>query len=119
MQHTEHSAAPPDGLPAVAACGPQVARGTQPVLRNVSSTIPRGRVVGLPGPSGCGTTTLLRRVVGVQQPTGGHVQVLGHAAGAWPLRTSVGYVTRAPFVYADLTVLENLRYFAAAPGMRG
>ncbi|MEJ1200385.1 MULTISPECIES: ABC transporter ATP-binding protein [unclassified Streptomyces] len=119
MQHTEHSATPPGDFPAVAAYGLQVARGTQSVLRNVSFTIPRGRIVGLLGPSGCGKTTLLRCVVGVQQPSGGHVQVLGHAAGAWPLRTRVGYVTQAPSVYADLTVLENLRYFAAALGMRG
>ncbi|WP_235614512.1 ABC transporter ATP-binding protein [Streptomyces ambofaciens] len=119
MQHTEHSAAPPGDLPAVAAYGLQVARGTQPVLRNVSFTVPRGCIVGLLGPSGCGKTTLLRCVVGVQEPSAGHVQVLGHAAGAWPLRTRVGYVTQAPSVYADLTVLENLRYFAAALGMRG
>ncbi|MEU8728253.1 ATP-binding cassette domain-containing protein [Streptomyces tendae] len=55
---------------------------------------PRGRVVGLLGPSGCGKTTLLRCVVGVQQPSVGHVQVLGHTAGAWPLRTRVGYADR-------------------------
>ncbi|CAM5340247.1 Vitamin B12 import ATP-binding protein BtuD [Streptomyces tendae] len=119
VQHTEHSAAPEGDLPAVAAYGLQVARGTRPVLRDISFTIPRGRVVGLLGPSGCGKTTLLRCVVGVQQPSVGHVQVLGHTAGAWPLRTRVGYVTQAPSVYADLTVLENLRYFAAALGLRG
>jgi ABC-2 type transport system ATP-binding protein len=118
VQHTEHSTAP-DDLPAVAAYGLHVARGGRPVLHNVSFTIPRGCVVGLLGPSGCGKTTLLRSVVGVQQPTAGHVQVLGHAAGAWPLRTRVGYVTQAPSVYADLTVLENLRYLAAALGMSG
>jgi ABC-2 type transport system ATP-binding protein len=119
VQHIEHSAAPPGDLPAVAAYGLRVERGTRPVLRDVSFTIPRGRIVGLLGPSGCGKTTLLRCVVGVQPPTAGHVQVLGHPAGAWPLRTRVGYVTQAPSVYADLTVLENLRYFAAALGMRG
>ncbi|MFE0849074.1 ABC transporter ATP-binding protein [Streptomyces rochei] len=119
VQNTEHSAAPAGDLPAVAAYGLTVNRGTRPVLRNVSFTIPRGRIVGLLGPSGCGKTTLLRCVVGVQEPDAGHVQVLGHSAGAWPLRTRVGYVTQAPSVYADLTVLENLRYFAAALGMRG
>ncbi|MFE6429034.1 ABC transporter ATP-binding protein [Streptomyces rochei] len=103
----------------MAAYGLTVNRGTRPVLRNVSFTIPRGRIVGLLGPSGCGRTTLLRCVVGVQEPDTGHVQVLCHSAGAWPLRTRVGYVIQAPSVYADLTVLENLRYFAAALGMRG
>ncbi|MFD0315530.1 ABC transporter ATP-binding protein [Streptomyces flavalbus] len=111
--------APPDGLPAVAAYGLTVARGGNEVLRGLSFVVPRGCIVGVLGPSGCGKTTLLRSVVGVQQPTSGHVQVLGHPAGATPLRTRVGYVTQAPSVYADLTVLENLRYFAAALGMRG
>ncbi|MEV0638496.1 ABC transporter ATP-binding protein [Streptomyces sp. NPDC050619] len=119
MRDTEHSTALPSDLPAVAAYGLQVTRGSQPVLRDVTFTIPRGRIVGLLGPSGCGKTTLLRCVVGVQQAGAGHVQVLGHTAGAWPLRTRVGYVTQAPSVYADLTVLENLRYFAAALNMRG
>ncbi|WP_217243040.1 ABC transporter ATP-binding protein [Streptomyces sp. AC555_RSS877] len=94
-------------------------RGAHPVLRNLTFTIPRGCIVGLLGPSGCGKTTLLRCVVGVQRAAAGHVQVLGHSAGAWPLRTRVGYVTQAPSVYADLTVLENLRYFAAALNLRG
>ncbi|MFE6488326.1 ABC transporter ATP-binding protein, partial [Streptomyces sp. NPDC057757] len=103
----------------MSAYGLQVVRGSHTVLSNVTFTIPRGSIVGLLGPSGCGKTTLLRSVVGVQQATAGHVQVLGHAAGAQQLRTRVGYVTQAPSVYADLTVLKNLRYFAAALGMRG
>ncbi|MEU0583908.1 ABC transporter ATP-binding protein [Streptomyces sp. NPDC006132] len=119
MQQTETSTAPPGDLPAVAAYGLRVVRGRHTVLQDVSFTVPRGCIVGLLGPSGCGKTTLLRSVVGVQQTTAGHVQVLGYAAGAPQLRTRVGYVTQAPSVYADLTVLENLRYFAAALGMRG
>ncbi|MCF0081748.1 ABC transporter ATP-binding protein [Streptomyces lomondensis] len=119
MHQTETSAALPGDLPAVAAYGLRVVRGRHTVLQDVSFTVPRGCIVGLLGPSGCGKTTLLRSVVGVQQTTAGHVQVLGYAAGAPQLRTRVGYVTQAPSVYADLTVLENLRYFAAALGMRG
>jgi ABC-2 type transport system ATP-binding protein len=103
----------------VAAYGLQVVRGGNQILRNLTFTVPRGCIVGVLGPSGCGKTTLLRSVVGVQEPTAGHVQVLGHPAGSPRLRTRVGYVTQAPSVYADLTVLENLRCFAAALGMRG
>jgi ABC-2 type transport system ATP-binding protein len=58
----------------------------------------------------------MRSIVGVQVVAGGEVEVLGHAAGTKPLRRSVGYVTQAPSVYADLTVRENLRYFAAVLG---
>jgi ABC-2 type transport system ATP-binding protein len=119
VQQTEANQALPGDLPAVSAYGLQVVRGHHTVLSNVTFSVPRGCIVGLLGPSGCGKTTLLRSVVGVQQATGGHVQVLGFPAGAQQLRTRVGYVTQAPSVYADLTVLENLRYFAAALGMRG
>ncbi|MEU8956014.1 ABC transporter ATP-binding protein [Streptomyces sp. NPDC048518] len=119
VQQTEPSEAFPGDVPAVSAYGLRVVRGSHPILSHVTFTVPRGCIVGLLGPSGCGKTTLLRSVVGVQQPSAGHVQVLGHAAGAAQLKTRVGYVTQAPSVYSDLTVLENLRYFAAALGMRG
>jgi ABC-2 type transport system ATP-binding protein len=52
----------------------------------------------------------------VQIVARGRVTVLGHPAGSKPLRSRLGYVTQAPSVYADLTVAENLRYFAAVLG---
>ena len=91
-------------------------RGGRVVLDDVSFEVPRGTVTGLLGPSGCGKSTLMRSIVGVQLVEGGTVEVLGHPAGAKALRRSVGYVTQAPSVYADLTVRENLRYFAAVLG---
>ncbi|HEX5620939.1 MAG TPA: ABC transporter ATP-binding protein [Solirubrobacteraceae bacterium] len=90
----------------------QVSRGGNEVLRGVSASVPQGEVAGLLGPSGCGKTTLMRSVVGVQKIAGGTVNVLGEPAGSPPLRSRVGYVTQAPSVYADLTIHENLRYFA-------
>jgi len=69
-------------------------------------------VTGLLGPSGSGKSTLIRAIVGVQIVQGGEVVVLGRPAGSPELRSRVGYVTQAPSVYADLTVRENLRYFA-------
>jgi ABC-2 type transport system ATP-binding protein len=72
-----------------------------------------GRVPGLLGPSGCGKTTLMRAIVGVQIVAGGRVTVLGRDAGDASLRREIGYVTQAAAVYLDLTVTENLRYFAA------
>ncbi|MCL3863089.1 ABC transporter ATP-binding protein [Actinotalea sp. K2] len=82
------------------------------VLRGIDATVPRGQVVGLLGPSGSGKTTLMRTVVGVQQITAGTVEVLDRPAGEESLRRRVGYVTQSPSVYADLSVVENLRYFA-------
>ncbi len=74
-------------------------------------------VAGLLGPSGCGKTTLLRCIVGVQRLVGGDVRVLGHEAGSAPVRDRVGYVTQAASVYDDLTVPENLRFFARVLGV--
>jgi ABC-2 type transport system ATP-binding protein len=93
-----------------------VQRGAARILDGISCTIPAGRVTGLLGPSGSGKTTLLRTIVGVQAVRSGTVTVLGQPAGSAALRDSVGYVTQAPSVYADLTVRENARYFAALYG---
>ncbi|WP_027659169.1 ABC transporter ATP-binding protein [Salinispora fenicalii] len=93
-----------------------VDRGGRRVLSGINATVPYGTVTGLLGPSGSGKTTLLRALVGVQVVTAGTVTVLNHPAGAPQLRHRVGYLTQAPSVYADLTVRENARYFAALQG---
>jgi ABC-2 type transport system ATP-binding protein len=54
----------------------------------------------------------MRSIVGVQRVAGGNVLVLGQEAGVPELRRHIGYVTQAPSVYADLTVRQNLAYFA-------
>src|SRR5919199_2728544 len=94
-----------------------VDRGRRRVLKGLSFSVPVGQVTGLLGPSGSGKTTLMRALVGVQQVRSGEVTVLGEPAGSADLRARVGYVTQAPSVYADLTVRENVRYFAALYGM--
>jgi ABC-2 type transport system ATP-binding protein len=94
----------------------RVRRGRRIVLPGVSLVIPAGRVTGLLGPSGSGKTTLLRAIVGVQIIESGQVTVLGQPAGTPGLRQRVAYVTQAPSVYADLTVQENLLYFARILG---
>lgn len=93
-----------------------VDRGGRRVLSGINATVPCGTVTGLLGPSGSGKTTLLRALVGVQVVTAGTVTVLGYPAGAPQLRRRIGYLTQAPSVYADLTVRENARYFAALQG---
>lgn len=93
-----------------------VERGGRRVLDGISCTVPPGTVTGLLGPSGSGKTTLMRAVVGVQVVSAGTVTVLGRPAGTPGLRHRVGYLTQAPSVYADLTVRENARYFAAVHG---
>jgi ABC-2 type transport system ATP-binding protein len=93
-----------------------VRRGGRDVVRVPALQVPAGRVTGLMGPSGCGKTTLMRSIVGVQRIAGGHVTVLGEPAGGAALRARVGYMTQAPSVYGDLTVRENLRFYARVLG---
>jgi len=71
------------------------------------------QITGLLGPSGCGKTTLMRALVGVQAGVRGRIEVLGQTAGNAGLRRRVGYVTQAPALYTDLSIEENLTYFAA------
>ncbi|WP_344231654.1 ABC transporter ATP-binding protein [Kribbella hippodromi] len=94
-----------------------VVRGGREVLHGVGFDLRAGTVTGLLGPSGCGKTTLIRAIVGLQARVTGDVSVLGHPAGAPRLRDRIGYVTQEPSVYGDLTVTENLRFFAAVLGV--
>lgn len=98
--------------PAIEISGLRVVRGGVEVLPGIDCAVERASVTGLLGPSGSGKSTLIRAIVGVQVVAGGSVTVLGKPAGAPELRPHVGYVTQAPSVYGDLTVDENLRYFA-------
>ncbi|HEY4626895.1 MAG TPA: ABC transporter ATP-binding protein [Blastococcus sp.] len=104
-------------MDAVAVTDLVVDRGHRRVLDGLTFAVPAGQVTGLLGPSGSGKTTLMRALVGVQQVRSGEVTVLGEPAGSPGLRHRVGYVTQAPSVYADLSVRENVRYFAALYGM--
>ena len=92
-------------------------RGDREVLHGVGFDLRAGSVTGLLGPSGCGKTTLIRAIVGLQAKVTGKVRVLGLPAGAAKLRGRIGYVTQEPSVYGDLTVTENLRFFAAVLGV--
>ncbi|WNI24142.1 ABC transporter ATP-binding protein [Streptomyces sp. ITFR-16] len=105
---------------AIEARGLTVVRGSRTVLKGLDFTVEPGRITGLLGPSGCGKSTLMRAVVGTQAKVTGTLRVLGSPAGHPTLRPRVGYVTQAPSVYTDLTVRQNLDYFASIlrPGRR-
>jgi ABC-2 type transport system ATP-binding protein len=95
----------------------RVARGGATVLHDLTLGIEGGVVTGLLGPSGSGKSTLMRAIVGVQVVAAGNVDVLGLPAGTPALRSRVGYVTQSPSVYGDLSVRENLTYFARVLGV--
>lgn len=98
--------------PAIQAQHLTIRRGAQSIIHGVDLTIRAGTITGLIGPSGSGKTTLMRAIVGVQRISSGELTILGKPAGSRQLRRSIGYVTQTPAVYSDLTVEQNLRYFA-------
>ena len=93
-----------------------VVRGGRNALDGITLDVARGTVTGLLGPSGSGKSTLMRAIVGTQLVTSGSVTVLGEPAGSPGLRPRVAYTTQSPAVYDDLTVRENVRYFARLVG---
>ena len=95
----------------------RVVRGGTLALDDVTLRVEAGRVTGLLGPSGSGKSTLIRALVGVQRVDSGRITVLGEPAGSVGLRSRVGYLTQAPSVYGDLSVVENLQYFARIVGV--
>jgi ABC-2 type transport system ATP-binding protein len=93
-----------------------VSRGGRVVLHELTGSFAAGQVTGLFGPSGSGKSTLIRAIAGVQAQVQGTLTVLGEEPGSAAVRQRLGYMTQSPSVYEDLTVTENLRYFASIRG---
>jgi phospholipid/cholesterol/gamma-HCH transport system ATP-binding protein len=85
-------------------------------LKGLSLDVPRGKVVGILGVSGCGKTTLLRLIGGQLRPSAGHVDVAGHVvhkldtAHLYKLRRQMGMMFQQSGLFTDLTVFENIAY---------
>ncbi|MGE5617502.1 MAG: ABC transporter ATP-binding protein [Candidatus Woesearchaeota archaeon] len=94
-----------------------VTRGGRVVLHELSGSFATGRVTGLFGPSGSGKSTLIRAITGVQTHVSGAMGVLGDQPGSVMVRREVGYMTQEASLYEDLTVAENVDYFAAMRGV--
>jgi ABC-2 type transport system ATP-binding protein len=90
-----------------------VIRGGAEILHALTFDVPAGQITGLLGPSGCGKTTLIRAIAGTQRIAHGTVSVLDRPAGDPALRRSIAYAAQTAAVYADLSVEENIRYFAS------
>lgn len=87
-------------------------------LDRVTLSVRRGEVYGLLGPNGSGKTTLIRMLVGLYRPDAGRVAVLGRAAGDAGVLGRIGYMTQKAALYGDLSVRENVDFFAAVYGAR-
>ncbi|MBF6590254.1 MAG: heme ABC exporter ATP-binding protein CcmA [Ktedonobacterales bacterium] len=92
----------------------------RPVLRDVSFTLPAGRCLAVLGPNGAGKTTLLRILATLTAASAGSAEVAGLDVrrDAQRVRRMVGYVGHVPLLYEDLTVRENLLFFARMFGLR-
>ena len=95
--------------------------GSLVAVRDVSLSVRRGEIFGLLGPNGAGKTTTFRMLCGLLAASGGTLKVAGAdllRAGA-AARQRIGYMAQKFSLYGQLTVLENLQFFASAYGLAG
>ncbi len=85
----------------------------------LSLAVRPGEIYGLLGPNGSGKTTLIRLLIGLLKPTSGRVNVLGRAMPDKAVLAQVGYMTQACALYEELTVRENVAFFAEMCGGAG
>jgi heme ABC exporter ATP-binding subunit CcmA len=93
--------------------------GRFPALAGVDLDVEPGEAVLLQGPNGAGKTTLLRLCAGLVRPEAGHAEVLGHdlARERRAVRRQVGLIGHTTALYDDLTVAENVHFWARAAGV--
>lgn len=84
-------------------------------VHDVTLRITAGEIFGIVGPDGAGKTSLLRMILGIVEPSGGMVQILG-SASAEAVKGRIGYVPQKFSLYGDLTVMENIRVIGSLYG---
>ncbi|MFY0538992.1 ATP-binding cassette domain-containing protein [Nannocystis pusilla] len=95
--------------------------GARVAVRDVSLQVRRGEIFGVLGPNGAGKSTALRMLCGVLDPTGGRAIVVGHDVAREPerVKANIGYMTQSFSLYTDLTVAENIGFYASLYGLAG
>jgi ABC-2 type transport system ATP-binding protein len=93
--------------------------GKTRALDGVSLRVETGETFGLIGPNGSGKTTLIRLLLGLGKPSSGSVRVLGRLMPDRRVAPHIGYMTQSSALYDELSVRENLAFFATLYGLRG
>ncbi|HWI22123.1 MAG TPA: ABC transporter ATP-binding protein [Baekduia sp.] len=106
--------------PAIEVSGLTRRLGEREVLKDVSFSLAPGRTLVIFGPNGAGKTTLLRVLATLLRPHAGTATVLGCElpSEGWQLRSRIGLLGHAPLLYSDLSLDENLRYYAGLYGVK-
>jgi ABC-2 type transport system ATP-binding protein len=91
--------------------------GDLTAVDSIDLELPPGRIYGLLGPNGSGKTTLIRLLAGLARPSSGSARVLGVEMPSRSNLEHIGYMTQADGIYAELSVWENIRFFAALFGV--
>jgi ABC-2 type transport system ATP-binding protein len=107
----------PGSQPAIATVGLTKRFGDLTAVDGIDLELPPGRIYGLLGPNGSGKTTLIRLLAGLARPSSGSARVLGVEMPSRSNLEHIGYMTQADGIYAELSVWENIRFFAALFGV--
>jgi ABC-2 type transport system ATP-binding protein len=93
--------------------------GSLVAVRDVSFSVTRGEIFGVLGPNGAGKSTTIRMLCGILDPSGGSGKVVGYdiATEAESIKQRIGYMTQRFSLYEDLSVIENLTFYAGIYGV--